>query len=118
EFIIFAISANKNEHHSYKYEIPNNVIEIRDIYLEVDKNKQKKSNVKLSLSHKEKELILKFIIGEYFDWKDFFDCMKRLKNINTVDILMSEDFFDVVSEVATKYYPYIVFNHFFGQYAP
>ncbi len=52
--------------------IPNNVIEIRDIYLEVDKNKQKKSNVKLSLSHKEKELILKFIIGEYFDWKDFF----------------------------------------------
>ena len=83
EFIIIAISANKNENHSYKYEI-----------------------------------ILKFIIGEYFEWKDFFDCMKRLKNINTVDILMSEDFFDVISEVATKYYPYIVFNHFFGQYVP
>ncbi|WP_300260104.1 GT4 family glycosyltransferase PelF [Clostridium sp.] len=113
EFIIFAINANKNEHNSYKYEIPDNVVEIRDIYLDVDKYKQKKNNIKLSLSAKEKNLILKFIIGEYFDWQDFFDCMKRLKNINTVDILMSEDFFDIVSEAATKYYPYIVFNHFF-----
>ncbi|WP_342350957.1 hypothetical protein [Clostridium perfringens] len=27
------MSANKNENHSYKYEIPDNVVEIRDIYL-------------------------------------------------------------------------------------
>ena len=58
-------------------------------------------------------ILLKFITGEYFDWQDFFDYIKRIKHINTVDIVMSEDFFDIVSEVAQKYYPYIVFNHFF-----
>ncbi|MGG5461645.1 GT4 family glycosyltransferase PelF [Clostridium sp. B9] len=113
EFIIFAISANKEDHHTYKYEIPDNVIEIKDIYLNIEKSKQKKSKVHVTLDEKEKELLLKFIVGEYFDWYEFFDCMKRLKDVNTVDIIMSEDFFDVVSEVATKYYPYIVFNHFF-----
>ncbi len=113
EFIILAINANKEGHYTYKYEIPTNIIEIKDIYLNIDKNKQNKSKVHVHLYKKEKELLFKFIVGEYFDWYRFFDCMKRLKNINTVDILMSEDFFDVVSEVAEKHYPYIVFNHFF-----
>ncbi|MCX0371703.1 GT4 family glycosyltransferase PelF [Clostridium perfringens] len=113
EFIIFAINANENEHNSYKYEIPDNVLEIKDIYLEVAKDKQKKSNVKVSFNDKEKDIILKFITGEYFDWQDFFDYIKRIKHVNTIDIVMSEDFFDIVSEVAKKYYPYIVFNHFF-----
>lgn len=113
EFIIFAISANKDDYHTYKYEIPDNVLEIRDIYLDIDKSKQKKSKVKVSINDEEKNLISKFIIGEYFNWQEFFNCMNRLKDINTVDIIMSEDFFDIISDVATKYYPYIVFNHFF-----
>ncbi|WP_195237106.1 GT4 family glycosyltransferase PelF [Romboutsia sp. 1001285H_161024_C4] len=113
EFVIYAISAKNDEGLTYKYEIPDNVVEIKDIYLDIDDNKKVKSKVKFNLTDIEKEVIGKFIVGEYFNWKDLFDCINRLKNVNTVDILMSEDFFDVVSDIASKYYPHIIFNHFF-----
>lgn len=113
EFIIYAISAKKDDKATYKYEIPENVLEIKDIYLEIDESKKRRSKKKVILQDSEKEILKNLMVGEYFQWSDMFDCMKRLKEYNTVDILMSEDFFDITRDVAKEYYPYIVFNDFF-----
>lgn len=113
EFIIYAISAKKDDKLTYKYEIPENVLEIKDIYLEIDESKKRRSKKKVTLQESEKEILKNLMVGKYFQWSDMFDCMKRLKEYNTVDILMSEDFFDITRDVAKEYYPYIVFNDFF-----
>lgn len=113
EFVIYAISAKEDDTLTYKYEIPENVVEIKNIYLEIPDHKKMKGKSKVTLTDYEKEVIGKFILGEYFEWEDLFSCINRIKDINTVDILMSEDFFDIVSYVASHNYPHIIFNHFF-----
>lgn len=111
QFTILSISANKNENRSYKYKIPNNVIEIKDIYLEVDEKNKKTSNKKIQI--KDKEIFKNFLIGENFQWEDFFRCINNLKDDSIVDILASRDFFEIVSDVASTHYEHVIFNKLF-----
>lgn len=111
QFIVLAISANKDGDKSYKYKIPDNVVEIRDIYLEADENSKKISNKDIRI--KEKEVFKNFLVGEYFEWEDFFKCINDLKDVSIADILVSKDFFEIVNEVSSTYYKHVVFNRLF-----
>lgn len=111
QFIILAINANENIDKTYKYKIPNNVIQIEDIYIETSEKNKKIGNKNVKI--KEKETFKKFLAGEDFDWKSLFISIDDLRDENISDILLSEDFFEVVDYIASKYYKHVVFNKLF-----
>lgn len=111
EFIILAISSNDRENRTYKYKIPSNVIEIKDIYLDVDEKNKKTSKNKVKI--KNKEIFKSFLTGEDFEWKELFKSINELKGISIADILASRDFFEIVNEVANTHYDHVIFNKLF-----
>lgn len=111
EFIILAISSKESENRTYKYKIPSNVIEIKDIYLEVNEKDKKKSNKKVEI--KNREVFKSFLIGENFKWQELFDCINNLKDNSITDILSSRDFFEIVNEIASTHYNHVIFNKLF-----
>lgn len=115
EFIVIAISAKKDEALTPKYELPQNVRKVIDIYLESDMKNQVSNNkkVKIHFNEKEKAQIYHFLAGDKFDWATLLNCLNRYKNYTTVDFLTSQEFIEIVMKVSNERYPHISFNHFF-----
>ena len=97
EFVIWAIATTKGEMSEYAYPLPENVKEIRTLYL--GEAAFKKSGQKVRLTRKEKEA-LKGLMGgsvESIDWAGVLDLAKRHPH-SMSDLLMSEAFYDVCLE--------------------
>lgn len=97
EFVIWAIATTREEMSEYAYPIPENVKEIRTLYL--GEAAFKKSGQKVRLTRKEKEA-LKGLMGasvDAIDWAGVLDLAKRHPH-SMSDLLMSEAFYDVCLE--------------------
>lgn len=97
EFVIWAIATTREEMSEYAYPIPENVKEIRTLYL--GEATFKKSGQKVRLTRKEKEA-LKGLMGasvDAIDWAGVLDLAKRHPH-SMSDLLMSEAFYDVCLE--------------------
>lgn len=113
EFIVFAIGAEGKDRGVRKYEKPENLIEIKEVFLDELAETEAKWGKKLKFLIEEKEMLKEFIAGENFSKKDFFKFVERFKDRSPSEILMSEDFYDIVKEVAEEKYKYISFNGLF-----
>lgn len=113
EFIVFAIGAEAKDRGVRKYEKPENLLEIKEIFLDELAEKEAKWGKKLKFSIKEKHMLKKFISGEPFSRTAFFEFVEAYKEKNPSEILMSKDFYDIVKETAEEKYRYISFNGFF-----
>ena len=97
EFVIWAIATTREEMSEYAYPIPENVKEIRTLYL--GEATFKKSGQKVRLTRKEKEA-LKGLMGasvDAIDWVGVLDLAKRHPH-SMSDLLMSGAFYDVCLE--------------------
>jgi len=111
EFVIWTIATNEKEMNEFKYTIPQNVVEIKKIYLTNDKFEPSKRKVKLSKADKS---ILRSLILDDIDrinWNDVLAFFKSHKN-NLVEILMSPAFFEIAVELYNKSYDRTVFSDF------
>ncbi len=112
EFVIIAITPKKEEKGNYRYSIPNNVVEIKDIFLdEIDLHKGRKGK-KLPLSDNEQNQIYELLSGNDVDWKTIFGLFnsRRLNNIN--EFFMSKTFFELVKKLYIEKYPFTPFSDF------
>lgn len=109
EFYIQALIVNREQSGKFLYRLPKNVKEVREIYLQdidwVGKTK------KLVLSKNEKEALRSLVFSENVQWKDLFTLFNT-KTISVNELLMGEDFFDIVREYYKSEYNRIVFTDF------
>lgn len=111
EFVIWSIATTKEEMHEYKYELPNNVIEVQTLYLGEYMFKESRRTVK---QRKENRQVLKMLINESpekTDWNRVFEFIKKYKN-NLVEVLMGVDFYEVCVEYYKNSYNRTVFSQF------
>jgi glycosyltransferase involved in cell wall biosynthesis len=98
-FSILSVSTSREDVGEYKYEIPQNVELVKDIFL--NEPAKEKKNKKVSLTKRERKSLSDMILGDMddIDWKD---TVKFLSDYRTrwEDLLMSGDFF----EIAVRYY--------------
>ena len=88
EFIIYAIGAQKSQKGEYKYQIPDNVVEIHEIFL--DEFLQKKgSRNNRKLNSNQLSAIISILRGELKNWDEIFNLFH---DYPANDFLMSDDF--------------------------
>lgn len=114
EFALWCIGANAADKGKFKYELPPNVVEVQEVFLDdalalkLNKNERKK----LSLTKKEKEAFTGLFSGKCLDWDVLFKLF-HVKKINPVSVLMSEEFLQILLDICERDYPYVSFADFF-----
>lgn len=120
-FVIWSIATTKKEMSEYRYKIPDNVTEIRTVYLGEEKWATKHKEVHLRKEEKEtlKNLLLES--AEDIDWKNILELLSKYRK-SLCDVLMSEDFFEICLEEYQRQKSHKIFNHFLwnirGMYFP
>lgn len=111
EFVIWAIATTKEEMSEYAYPIPENVKEIRTLYM--GDAVFKKSGRKIKLTREEKESLKSLLNSSVDDinWTGVLDLAKQHHH-HMSDLLMSESFFDVCMEEYRRQNSKKVFLHF------
>ena len=112
EFIVLAIVANRSMRGKFVYELPENVTQVYELYLDdCDWGERKKTRRKIKLDKREYEEMLKMVLNQKADWDVIFDLFHN-KKFSLNDFLMGADFLRIAQECYKRKYPNIVFSDF------
>ena len=112
EFIVLSIVANRSQSGKFVYELPDNVTEVHEAYLDdYDWGRKPKKGKRTRLNHKQYRALRSVILDQEVDWDTLFDMFQN-KKLSIDDLLMGADFLQVVKEVYNTKYPQIVFSDF------
>lgn len=112
EFVILSVLPNRSMRGKFAYELPENVTEVHEVYLDdCDWNRTKKSGKRFHLSTKEFEAIRAMVLNEDVNWEILFELFHR-KHMSVDDLLMGSDFLKITMEYYDRSYPEITFSDF------
>jgi len=113
EFSILAIVANRSQSGKFVYELPENVTEVYEAYLDdydwETAKKKKKRQVKLA-PHQNRAL-RSIILNQEVDWDVIFEMFQNEK-LSIDELLMGPDFLEVVRESYNMRFSQMVFSDF------
>ncbi len=110
EFVILAVVADRSQRGKYIYEIPENVKEIHELYLN-DADWGRKKRRRRRLSKKEYHALRSLVLNQQVEWELLFNLFQKEK-VSANDILMGEDFLHAVTEYYNLHYSQLVFTDF------
>ena len=100
EFILLTLVSNRSQRGAFKYELPENLTEVHEVYLDdVDWNGKKRGSKKLKLSAEEANALRSLIFNSDVDWDTLFSLFKK-KKVTLNRLLMGPDFL----RIAVEYY--------------
>lgn len=112
EFVVLAILANRDISGKFVYELPKNVTELHELYLDdCEWQKRSKKVRKSSLNHDDYNALRGLVLNQKVQWDKLFDLFRDSK-LSIEDILMGEDFYNIVLDCYNLKYPQIVFSDF------
>lgn len=109
EFVILSIVANRSLRGKFVYELPENVVEVRELYLE-DAQWGKKRRYK-RMNREEYQTLRSLILNQQTDWETLFRWFQQ-SEVSLDSLLMGEDFFEAVRDCYRLHYSQIVFSDF------
>ena len=109
EFSVVTIVPDRSYRKKFVYDIPGNVSEIYEIYLNDMDWAPKQGNS--SMTDKEYSTLRRLIMDSDVDWDGVFDFFKK-KQRSLNDLLMGEDFFKMITVMYDREYPEIPFTDF------
>ena len=111
EFVLLSIIASRDISGKFAYELPENVVEVHELYLQDadwgSVNKLHKSR----LSQKEYHALRSLLLDQDVEWEVLFDYFRN-NNVSINQLLMGEDFYHAVLDCYNLQYPDIVFSDF------
>lgn len=110
EFIILAIVADRSLRGKFKYELPENVTEIHELYLN-DADWGEKKQRTHRMNRKAYHALRSLLLNQKVEWETIFDVFQK-ENISVNDMLMGEDFLNAVKEFYKLNYSQLVFTDF------
>lgn len=110
EFVILAIAANRSLRGKYVYELPPNVSEVYELYLEDMDWSQKKRRLR-RITKVQYQALRSLILDQKVQWDVLFDFFQN-EDVSINDLLMGEDFLQAVTECYRLQYSQIVFSDF------
>ena len=109
EFVVLAIVANRSSRGKFVYEMPQNVIEVYELYLSDDEWDKKRRHRRLS--REEFQTLRGLILNQHADWETLFRWFQK-SDVSLNNLLMGEDFFQAVLDFYRLNYSQIVFSDF------
>ncbi|KGR76879.1 GT4 family glycosyltransferase PelF [Ureibacillus manganicus] len=114
EFVIYAIVAEKKQKGKFKYQLPDNVVEVKETFLDSYLEEDSKWGRNFKLSEKEKHNVKALLGAEGdIDWAGFIKMLRSTRFRNVSDFLTSRDFFDILQELCEEKYPLVPFTEMF-----
>lgn len=110
EFIILAIVADRSMRGKYVYELPPNVKEIHEVYLN-DSDWVGKRMRKSRMKKKEYHALRSLLLDQNIEWEALFDFFQK-QDISLNGLLMGKDFLDAVTEFYKLNYSQMAFTDF------
>lgn len=110
DFTIYSLLPDRGQSGQFKYTIPENVVEIREGYLN-DEDRVKRFRKKTKWTEEEKNCFRKLVFAENIDWLGVFQFFEK-PDISVNDILMGQEFFEIVQDLYIERYPQCVFTDF------
>ena len=111
EFIVLAIVANRSMRGKFVYELPENMTEVYEVYLEDAEWKLPFRHHEVHLNREEYRQVRNMILNQDTDWNVIFDLFRdKIHSVN--DFLMGKDFFHIVRECYEMKYANIIFADF------
>jgi glycosyltransferase involved in cell wall biosynthesis len=115
EFILLTIVANRDIRGKFVYELPVNVTEVYEVYLsDFDWGDSKKRNRKSHMKDSEYQALSDLVMNRNItdiNWKALFTFFTQRK-LSINDLLMGEDFLNVVKECYQSQYSQVAFADF------
>ncbi|WP_285825503.1 GT4 family glycosyltransferase PelF [Schaedlerella arabinosiphila] len=110
EFIILAIISNRSLSGKFTYELPENVSEVHELYLE-DTDWNRKGRRRCRLSKAEYQAFRSLVRNRRVEWETVFRMFQE-KPISLDKFLMGEDFLKIVRESYDMHYSQLVFSDY------
>ena len=111
EFILLSIVASRESSGKFLYELPDNVLEVHELYLsDADWSGVNKRH-KRRLRAKEYHALRSLLLDHEVEWEAMFDFFREGK-FSIDQLLMGEDFYHAVLDCYNLKYPDIVFSDF------
>lgn len=114
EFSILAIIANRSQRGKFVYELPDNVTEVYEAYLDDfdwDSKRRKNQRKQVELNKQQYRALRSIILNQEVDWDELFDMFQN-ENMSIDDLLMGPDFLKVVRESYNMRFSQMVFSDF------
>ena len=108
EYVVLAIVADRDSGGKFKYELPKNVSEVHEVYLnDEDWGKERRKRLKKS----EYEALRSVVVNERPDWDGFIRILSK-DDFSYNDLVMGMDFYEAVKEAYRKKYTDVPFVDF------
>lgn len=112
EFVLFSIVANRSFSAQFKYELPSNLLEAYEVYLNDSEWSTKgKKNRRLRLTNDESAAIRSLLFGTDIMWRELFDIFQK-PSFSINDLLMGEDFLEITKDFYNAEGQNLVFSDF------
>jgi len=110
EFCVYTIGVNEEDRGKFKYELPQNVTEVQEFFINT-KDTKIKGKAGYKIDAVEKNVLKSLMLQENVNWNKVFDFFSQ-KEIQPTEILMGREFLDLAMEVYDKSYSRTVFVDF------
>ena len=108
EFVLWVIGANAEKRGKFVYELPENVVEVHEVFLDDALQVKEKGKMSHIFSEKELESLSELMQMRSPDWETLFS-LYHDKHLNPMAFLKSETFLDLLIKICKEQYPYIAF---------
>ena len=113
EFVLVNIISTREQRGQFAYELPDNVTEVYEVYLQDEdwsrKRWHQKSRLKLKEPHR--QALRSLMLGRQVEWDNLFDMFQE-QEFSIDSLLMGEDFLRIAVEVYEERYTQIMFSDF------
>lgn len=110
EFVILAVISNRKQSGKFRYQLPENVTEVYEAYLD-DADWEQTGKKYTRLNSEQYSALRGLVLNQVVDWKTVFDLFQR-EDLSINDLLMGPDFLRAVQERYDREYSQIVFSDF------
>lgn len=111
EFVVWAINADPSQNGNFRYTLPDNVVEVREVSL-TNVPLRKDRRQKLKFSSAELGAMRELVECGKPDWEVLFSVFQD-KKVSPADFLASEYFLDILGEICRSKYTYTSFSDYF-----
>ncbi len=112
EFVLWVIGAKAKDKGKYAYELPENVVEIHEVFLDDALKVKPNKKQRVQLDEEEKKACREMMECARPDW-NVVCRMFQDKKLNPASFLMGEDFLEAITGLCKEKYPYVPFAETF-----
>ncbi|MDD3429275.1 MAG: GT4 family glycosyltransferase PelF [Oscillospiraceae bacterium] len=112
EFVLWLIGANAKDKDKFKYELPKNVVEVHQLFLDDALALRGSAREAQMFTQQEQAEISKLITGQPLNWDILFSCFYE-KQMNPASFLVGESFLKTFEASCREHYPHASYAEFF-----